>query len=449
MITELKERFFGGSERNRNLKKNIIGSVCLKGVSILVQLALIPLTLSYLSEELYGIWLTVSSVVLWLNFFDVGFSLGLKNRLAEAIAKKDYIRGKQLVSTTYGMLILIFVPLGIILELIVPEINWSRFLNVAETYNSVLIDVMRILIISFVLQMIFNTISTIVSAFQQVALGSSFPVIGNVISLGVIWILTRYTSPSLINMAVAVSFLPTIVFIISSLILFNGFLRPVKPSVSAFNRSVIKDIFSLGIKFFIIQIQIIVMQQATNILISNVSNPDYVTYYNITYRYIGSAMMVFTLILGPLWPAFTDAYAKNDFKWMNGIYRKLVRVYLVVFCLIWVCYFASPLVYHIWIGDKTQIPSMMTLALSIYFCISAWDSFQINLINGIGAVKLQSYVTGIGLFVHIPLSLLLGKYIGAYGVIVSMSAITMMYSLFFTIQIRKILGQKAMGIWNA
>lgn len=414
-----------------------------------MQLALIPLTLSYLSEELYGIWLTVSSVVLWLNFFDVGFSLGLKNRLAEAIAKKDYIRGKQLVSTTYGMLILIFVPLGIILELIVPEINWSRFLNVAETYNSVLIDVMRILIISFVLQMIFNTISTIVSAFQQVALGSSFPVIGNVISLGVIWILTRYTSPSLINMAVAVSFLPTIVFIISSLILFNGFLRPVKPSVSAFNRSVIKDIFSLGIKFFIIQIQIIVMQQATNILISNVSNPDYVTYYNITYRYIGSAMMVFTLILGPLWPAFTDAYAKNDFKWMNGIYRKLVRVYLVVFCLIWVCYFASPLVYHIWIGDKTQIPSMMTLALSIYFCISAWDSFQINLINGIGAVKLQSYVTGIGLFVHIPLSLLLGKYIGAYGVIVSMSAITMMYSLFFTIQIRKILGKKAMGIWKA
>ena len=92
---------------------------------------------------------------------------------------------------------------------------------------------------------------------------------------------------------------------------------------------------------------------------------------------------------------------------------------------------------------------MMTLALSIYFCISAWDSFQINLINGIGAVKLQSYVTGIGLFVHIPLSLLLGKYIGAYGVIVSMSAITMMYSLFFTIQIRKILGKKAMGIWKA
>lgn len=448
MIAELKEKFFGGSERNRNLKKNIIGSVCLKGVSILVQLALIPMTLSYLSEELYGIWLTVSSVVLWLNFFDVGFSLGLKNRLAEAIAKKDYIRGKQLVSTTYGMLILIFVPLGIILELIVPAINWSNFLNVAATYNPVLIDVMRILIISFVLQMIFNTISTIVSAFQQVALGSSFPVIGNVISLGVIWILTRYTSPSLINMAVAVSFLPAIVFIISSLILFNGFLRPVKPSVSAFNRSVIKDIFSLGIKFFIIQIQMIVMLQTTNILISNVSSPDYVTYYNIAYRYIGTAQMIFTLILAPLWPAFTEAYSKEDYQWMNTIYRKLTKLCIAVLILIWIMFIISPSVYHIWLGDKTNIPLLMTLALSIYFCLIAWYSFQINLINGIGAVKLQSFVSGFGMLIHIPLALLIGKYLGAYGVIISMSVITMAYSIIFTIQIRKILTRSAFGIWN-
>lgn len=414
----------------------------------MVQLMLVPLTLSYLSEELYGIWLTISSVVLWLNFFDVGFSLGLKNRLAEAVAKKDFVRGKQLVSTTYCMLILIFIPLGIILEFIVPVIDWSRFLNVAPAYNPVLTDVMRILIISFVLQMIFNTIGTIVSAFQQVALGSSFPVIGNVISLGVIWLLTRYTSPSLINMAVAVSFIPVFVFMLSSVILFNGFLRRVRPSVSSFRKSVIGDIFSLGIKFFIIQIQMIVMQQATNILISNVSSPDYVTYYNIAYRYIGSAMMVFTLVLGPLWPAFTEAYAKRDFQWMNNIYRKLTRLYMIFFLLIWILFFISPIIYKIWIGNQTIIPLTMTFALSIYFCVSAWDGFQVNLINGIGKVKLQSYVTGGGLFVHIPLALFIGKYAGAYGIIISMTVITMMYAFVFTVQIRKILRKKAFGIWD-
>lgn len=295
------KKLFNGSERSKNLKKNILGNVALKGISIIVQLLLVPLTLSYLSNELYGIWLTISSVVLWLNFFDVGFSLGLKNRLTEAIANNDYKRGKELVSTTYGMLILIFIPLGIVLEFIIPHINWSSFLNVSSSYNETLICVVKILIISFVLQMIFNTIGTIVSSFQKVALGSSFPVIGNVISLIAIWFLTKFTEPSLINMALVVSFIPVIVFGISSLILFNGFLNSVKPSPKYFKRFIIKDIFSLGVRFFIIQIQMIVMQQATNLLITNTSNPDYVTYYNIAYRYIGTAMMIFNLILGPLW----------------------------------------------------------------------------------------------------------------------------------------------------
>lgn len=80
------------SENNRSslIKKNIAGSIVIKGVSILTSLLLVPLTLNYVNKELYGIWLTLSSVVLWLNFFDIGFTLGLKNKLAESLATKDY-----------------------------------------------------------------------------------------------------------------------------------------------------------------------------------------------------------------------------------------------------------------------------------------------------------------------------------------------------------------------
>ena len=446
-ISQIIAKFVGGSERTATVKRNILGSIALKGISIIVQLLLVPLTLSYLSEELYGIWLTISSVILWLNFFDVGFSLGLKNRLAEAVALKNFEKGKKLVSTTYGMLVLIFIPLGIILEFIVPHINWSKFLNVSYSYNPILCDVMRILIVSFVLQMITNVIVTIVSAYQKVALGSSFSIIGNIISLIVVWLLTRYTAPSMINLAYAVSGIPVVVFAISSLILFHGTLKAVKPSVKSFRKSAIKDIFSLGIKFFIIQIQLIIMQQATNILISNVSNPDYVTFYNIAYRYIGTAMMLFSLVLGPLWPAFTDAYTNHDFSWMQIIYRKLVKLYYMILGTIWIMFVLSDFVYGIWIGKDVMVPWAMTFGIAIYFSIFIWDSFQINLINGIGTVKLQTFVTLIGIVFHIPLSFFLGKYIGAYGVIASLCLITAIYASFFTVQIRKILNRRAQGIW--
>lgn len=446
-VSRLLSRFFGDSERSTTLSKNIIGSLFLKGISIVVQLMLVPMTLTYLSKELYGIWLTISSVVLWLTFFDVGFSLGLKNRLAEAIAKGNLERGKQLVSTTYVMLFAIFVPLGLICEIIVPYFDWTKILNVDASYGPVLVVTMRILILSFVLQMMFNTLSTILAAFQRVAFANVFTVLGNVVSLIIIWLLIQFTEPSLINMALTISFVPVAIYIVSSLILFSGQLRSVRPSLLAFRTDAIGDIFSLGAKFFIIQIQIIIMQQATNLLISNISNPDFVAYYNIVYRYLGAAMMVFNLVLGPLWPAFTDAYTKGDYVWMQSTYRTLTRLYLfclgavIVMCLI------SPFAYAVWLGNAISIPWAMTISIGIYFAISMWDGLQVNLLNGIGAVKLQSYVTCIGIVCHVPISLLLGKYIGAYGVVASLIIITLIYTSFFSTQALKIIRRTAKGIW--
>ena len=111
MNVSIRKIIFKGSSRSVAVKKNIIGSFLVKGVSIIVSLLLVPLTLGYVSSEIYGIWLTISSIMVWLGFFDVGFTLGLKNKLAEAIALKDWKRGKALVSTTYFMMVLIFMPL--------------------------------------------------------------------------------------------------------------------------------------------------------------------------------------------------------------------------------------------------------------------------------------------------------------------------------------------------
>ena len=48
---------------------------------------------------------------------------------------------------------------------------------------------------------------------------------------------------------------------------------------------------------------------------------------------------------------------------------------------------------------------------------------------------------------HIPLSIVLGKQVGAYGVIASMIFINLIYAIVFNIQVNKILNKKAKGIW--
>lgn len=448
-IRQRIKAFFGkGNQRTLAVKKNILGSIAIKGCSIFVQLLLVPMTLGYLSTELYGIWLTVSSIIIWLNFFDVGFTLGLKNRLSEAIAREDLVRGKALVSTTYMVMVAVFIPLGILLECIIPLVNWSGFLNVSELYNEQLINVIRVLVVCFCMQMIFNVITAVLAAFQRVALSSVFPVIGNVLACIVIYVLTRTTEGSLMNLALSISFLPILVLLVSTILLFGGSLRSVRPSLSSVDLSMVSQIFNLGARFFIIQIQLIVLYQSTNILISNIASPESVTAYNIAYKYLGVASMVFSIMLGPLWPAFTDAYVKKDFGWMKRAYHKMSLVYVLIAGGVIFMMLLSPLVYKIWIGDRATVPLLMTLAVGIYTIIHMWDTLQVMLINGTGCVKLQSYLTICGLVLHIPLSLLLGKYVGAVGVVCSMALINILYASVFTIQIRKLMSGNASKIWT-
>ena len=333
------------------------------------------------------------------------------------------------------------------LELVIPYVDWAMILNVDSSYNPELKQVLHILVACFSVQMIVNVLTSVVAAFQQVSLSASFPMIGNFIALILIWILSYVSNSSLLLLSLVMSVSPVFVSMVASFVLYSGRYKKVAPSVKAIRLEYVRDLWGLGAKFFLIQIQVLILYQCTNLLISNLSGPDQVTTYNIAYRYLSVSMMLYSILLSPLWPAFTDAYVKKDFAWMNRVYRRMCKVYLMSVVLLFLLVVFSPFVYQIWIGDKVEIPWEMTVLVALYMAIHSWDLLQVELINGVGAVKLQTYVTLVGLFLHIPLAFLIGRYWGALGVVSSMIVINIVYVSCFTTQVHKLLTQKAQGIW--
>ena len=148
--------------------------------------------------------------------------------------------------------------------------------------------------------MILNTITVIYAAFQKVAISTAFPVIGNLLSLIIIIILAHTSSSSLVLLTFALSVAPVLIIFIATIILFTTKFRNLRPSLHLAKYQQIKELWSLGYKFFLIQIQVVVMFQATNFLISNISGPTEVTSYNISYRYLNVALMLYNIILGPM-----------------------------------------------------------------------------------------------------------------------------------------------------
>ena len=436
-----------GDERSVAVKKNVIFSFIIKGVSILISLLLVPLTIGYVSAELYGVWLTLSSVMVWLHFFDIGFTQGLKNKLTEALAQRDFVKGKSLVSTTYVMLAMIFVPLGVVLQFIVPLIDWCSLLNINAEYSEQIVKAISVMCAVVCLQMVVSVITSIVAAYQKVALSSLLTVIGQVFAFALIFIMTKTIAPSLIALAIALSAVPLLVMLVGSIYLFSSKFHEVTPSLWAFDKSMIKDLFNLGFKFFVINIQFIILYQSTTILISYFSSPLVVTSYGIAYSYLNLAMMAYQIITAPLWPAYTDAYTKKDFNWMRNTRKRMIKVFIlsVFACLIMVL--VSPIAYKIWVGNKASVPFTMSCLVGLYVCSYCWMSVNGTLISGMGKIQIATICAIIGMVVHIPFSFLLSKAIGPYGVIVSMILINLFYSIFYVIQIDKLFNGTAKGIW--
>ena len=62
--------FKGNNIRTLQAQKNIVFSFGLKGIGIIISFLLVPLTLNYLNASEYGIWLTLSSLMTWINYFE-------------------------------------------------------------------------------------------------------------------------------------------------------------------------------------------------------------------------------------------------------------------------------------------------------------------------------------------------------------------------------------------
>lgn len=436
------------SERTKLFFKNIVAGFGIKGISILTQLLLIPLTIGYISSELYGIWLTLSSMIQWISFFDVGLGNGLRNKLGEALALKQFKRGKIFVSTTYVVMVSVFSVLGASLYFLIPLVDWSDFLNVSIKYQETIISVMRILLISFCIQIVLKLVGNVIQAFQLYALSSLLDAVGNILALLFIYILTITMSPDLSNVALAFSVAPIVIYLAFSIYAYKRRFRIVAPNIFYFRKFSAFNILNLGGKFFLIQISGIVLYQMINVLISKLCGPEKVTEYNIAYKYFSIILMSLMIVISPLWSAFTEAYAQKDKTWMFSIYRKLLKVFAICVIALGVMVIASSIVYGLWIGDKVSISFSLSVFVAIYILINVWGQIHSVLLNGMGKINVQVYYSLVIMAIFVPIALLCGSKWGLNGIVLSVILVNMPGIIIGPYQVKKVMAGTAKGIWN-
>ena len=447
-MLKLPSIFNSDNKRTQIIKRNVFYSAGIKGISIIISLLLVPLTINYVSSEIYGIWLTLSSIISWLSFFDVGFGLGLRNRLTTAISLGDYQKGKILVSTTYCILLIIFVFVGIIGYYFSGIVNWCDLLSISNEYRNVLVVASRIVVVTFCASIVLKLIQNVFQAYQMTAAAASVDTVAQLLSLVLIYVLTKTSFPSLNNLAFVFCGAPIVVYLIYSLILYWGRFKEVAPSFSSVDFKYAKDLFSLGGQFFLIQIICIILYQSVNFVISHYCGPEQVTVYNISYKYLYCALMLFNIIMAPLWSAYNDAYAKNDLEWMKSIYNRLVKVNAVVGGGIVLMICISPIVYNIWIGDSVHVPFIVSILVGSYIACQTISTMHSSILNGMGIIKVQIIQSALQGVLFVGAIILIGHNLELNAILVIMLITAIIPAVVLPVQVKLLLSNKAKGIWK-
>ena len=274
--------FIKGDKRSSNLKKNVIYSFFIKILSIGISLILVPMTIDFVNPMQYGIWLTISSIVAWFSFFDIGFTNGLRNKLAEALASNNIVLAKKYISTTYAVLSCIFIILMFISILSIPHLNLVKLLNIDTSLESDVQLTLILVVCHFCITFVLKIINFILLAQQQPAISSLIDLIGQALSLFAIFLLKNWIlEGNLFILGLALCIPPIIILIISTIYIFTKPYKNLRPSIHSVDLSYTRDLLGLGIKFFIIQIAAIIQFQTSNIIIARFYSMKDVTIYNI------------------------------------------------------------------------------------------------------------------------------------------------------------------------
>jgi len=436
---------------NKQIKIQVLLSFGIKALSLIVNFLLVPLTISYVGIESYGIWLVLSSIIAWFSMFDMGLGHGLRNRLSQSIANSNLILSREYISTAYLVISLISVFIIILFLALNNYLDWNLILNTEILNSSKLSEIAILTVLFFCLQFVLRLITIILTANSLPIVSSAVNLVSNIVILGMLYIAQDRLDHSLLQLVIIYSAPSTILLFVLSVLLFSSKYRAMRPSITHVKVRHMHKIMGLGSKFFFLQLEVLVIFQVTNIIITQLFGLTEVAIFNIVYKYFGTIQIIFAIIMNVYWSEITKAIEKNNLTWVKVIIQKMkIRWYYSIPIAITMLIF-SDIFYKIWLSDNyIAIPFVLSLTVCVFVLVASLNSIYEYSLNGAGKLGIMMISAVISVVIYVPLVYVNVKIFGfgVEGVVLAMILLQLINVLVLPMQLDRFLNKKTTGIWD-
>ncbi|MGL5229796.1 MAG: lipopolysaccharide biosynthesis protein [Cetobacterium sp.] len=347
--------------KNNSLLLNIISNFVFKGLGIGLSFISIPIMLKYLDKDNYGLWILILSITSWIYTFDIGIGNGLKNRLAESLAKNTEKEAKEYIATSYFFVTIISIIFFLIIYFILKNINFSNMLNINYLSNEELNKILLINIGFVCINFIFSLCNNIFLGSQKAYLSSINSVLSQILNFGFLLGLFYFKENSIVLLSLTYG----VGIFLSHIILTSYYFYKNSNLLFSFkdiNTKITKKIFGVGLKIFLVQIAGLIIFSTDNFIITKYTGIENVATYNIVNKLFGIPLLAMSLITAPIWPAVTKAYHEKNRTWIDNTLKSLQKLFVfLVISMLGMLIIAKPFI-KIWTLNKID-PSLLLIGV--------------------------------------------------------------------------------------
>lgn len=406
--------------RYTRLAQAMFTAVAGKGVGLVVSFIAVPLTVGYLGAERYGVWITISSLLAWLQIADLGLGNGLTNAISEAYATEQPDLAQSYVATTVWILSGIVLVLCAALSVVWWMVDWAAAFNVQSTLaKSEIGPAIAALFTITLLSLPFSIVEKVYGAYQENTIANYWQATGNVASLLSILLVTRLNG-GLVWLVVAFSGALLLVKIASAVLLFGLHKQWLRPTYSSILWSSGKKLVSTGGMFFVVQIAVLINIYTGNLIIAHFLGAEQVTPYSVTWRLFSYTTLLQALIFPALWPAYAEAFTRKDGRWIKCTFKaNIISSVLLTGALASIFVVFGNTIIQRWAGAAAVPPFSLLVWMALWSVINTAMNATACILNGAGRVKGQMIYGLTTAIVNVMLAFALVLPLGITGVIAS------------------------------
>jgi O-antigen/teichoic acid export membrane protein len=407
-----------GEDRNRRALLGSGAALGARTITLAATLLTVPLALTYLGAERYGMWLTISSMVALLSFADLGLGYGLLNSVTRSLATSDTTLARRQISSGFWVLAAVAFGLAVVGLAVIPVVPWERVfavtseLAVAEARPAV-----AAFLAIFLVGLPLSVATQVRVARQEVYVVHLAAAIGSVTSIVAIVavIAARGGVPALV---VAMAAPPAVAVAVNGIWLFRRNAPELAPSRRLAELGIGWLLMRSGFLFLVLQMSVVVAFATDTLVLAQIVGPDAVAQYGVALRLFEVPLGLVAIATTPLWPAYGEAIARGDLAWVTTTLRRSIVVAVLVSVPA-----ASILVVFgdrisaAWVGSAVFLPLSLLLAFGLWAIQRSIGHAVSMFLNGANQIRLQAIAATVMAIANIGLSIWLTARIGVAGVV--------------------------------